>query len=65
MLNIIWPLFIIVSYIYATFTGNIEQINNEVFNSVNNAVNLSINLLRKHVLMVWNNENSTEYKFIK
>ena len=46
MLNIIWPLFIIVSYIYATFAGNVEEINNEIFNSVNNAVNLSMSLLR-------------------
>lgn len=45
MLNIIWPIFIIISYIYAIITGNVEKINNEVFNSVNEAVSLSISLL--------------------
>ena len=45
MLNIIWPIFIIISYIYATFTGNIDEVNTEIFNSVNEAVSLSISLL--------------------
>ena len=45
MLNIIWPIFIIISYTYATFTGNIEAVNTEIFNSVNEAVSLSISLL--------------------
>lgn len=45
MLNIIWPLFIIISYIYAVITGSIEKVNIEIFNSVNEAVSLSINLL--------------------
>lgn len=45
MLNIIWPLFIIISYIYATITGNIENVNIEIFNSVNEAISLSISLL--------------------
>ena len=45
MLNIIWPVFIIISYIYAVISGNIEQVNTEIFNSANNAVTLSINLL--------------------
>ena len=60
MLNVIWPLFIIASYIYAIITGNVENINKEIFNSVNSAVNLSISLLRNNVFVVWNNENSTE-----
>lgn len=45
MLNIIWPIFIIISYIYATIIGNIEKVNVEIFNSVNEAITLSINLL--------------------
>ena len=28
MLNKIWPIFIIVSIIYAIFSGNLEQLNN-------------------------------------
>ena len=45
MLNIIWPIFIIISYVYATMTGNIDKVNVEIFNSVNEAVSLSISLL--------------------
>jgi spore maturation protein A len=45
MLNIIWPLFIIISYIYAIITGNVTQINNSVFESCESAVNLSITFL--------------------
>jgi len=45
MLNIIWPIFIIISYIYAIITGNIDKVNIEIFNSVNEAVSLSISLL--------------------
>lgn len=45
MLNFIWPIFIIISYIYATFAGNLVEVNTEIFNSVNEAVSLSIGLL--------------------
>lgn len=45
MLNIIWPIFIIVSFIYAIFTGRVEQINSSIFDSVANAVQLSITFL--------------------
>ena len=42
MLNIIWPIFIIISYVYAIFSGNIENINNSIFESATSAVDLSI-----------------------
>lgn len=45
MLNIMWPIFIIISYIYAIFTGNVEKINNSVFESCESAVQLSITFL--------------------
>lgn len=45
MLNILWPIFIIISYGYAIFTGKIEQINNSVFDSCESAVQLSITFL--------------------
>ncbi len=45
MLNIIWPLFIIISFIYAIATGRIEQINNSIFESASSAVELSITFL--------------------
>lgn len=52
MLNIIWPLFIIVSFIYAFLTGNISQVNTSIFNSTTDAINLSINLLG--TICLWN-----------
>ena len=45
MLNVLWPIFIIISIIYAFLSGNIENINKAIFDSVDNAVNFSINLL--------------------
>ena len=45
MLNIIWPLFIMGSYVYAIISGNIETVNTEIFDSVNDAVSLSLDLL--------------------
>lgn len=52
MLNIIWPVFIIVSLIYAFLTGNISQVNTSIFNSTTDAINLSINLLG--TICLWN-----------
>lgn len=45
MLNILWPIFIIISIIYAFFSGNMENLNNSIFESAENAVNLSLTLL--------------------
>lgn len=45
MLNIIWPIFIIISYIYAIFTGRVNEINNSVFESCESAVKLTITFL--------------------
>lgn len=45
MLNILWPIFIIVSFLYAILTGNVENVNNSIFESSSNAVNFSITLL--------------------
>ncbi len=45
MLNILWPIFIIVSYIYGIFTGNVSNINNSVFESCESAVKLTITFL--------------------
>lgn len=52
MLNIIWPIFIIISFIYAIFTGNVDKINNSIFESTESAVNLSITLLG--TMCLWN-----------
>lgn len=45
MLNILWPIFIIVSFIYAILTGNVQNVNNSIFESTSDAVKLSITLL--------------------
>ena len=45
MLNFIWPIFIIVSFVYAIFNGRVADVNNSVFNSTKSAVDLSISLL--------------------
>lgn len=52
MLNKIWPIFIIFSFIYAIFTGNIENVNQSVFASCEDAVNLSITFLG--TICLWN-----------
>ena len=52
MMNIIWPAFIIVSFIYALFTGRVNEINNGIFNSVSEAVQLSLTFLG--TICLWN-----------
>ena len=45
MLNILWPIFIIISIVYAIFSGNIESLNNSIFESTKTVIELSITLL--------------------
>lgn len=52
MLNIIWPLFIIISFIYAICTGRAEEINAGIFESASEAVELSITFLG--TICLWN-----------
>ena len=52
MLNILWPLFIIISFVYAIFTGKVNEINNGIFESVSDAVQLSITFLG--TICLWN-----------
>jgi len=52
MLNIIWPAFIIISFIYAIFTGRVNEINQGIFESVSDAVELSITFLG--TICLWN-----------
>lgn len=53
MLNIVWPVFIIISFSYAIFSGNIEAINASIFSSTSDAIELTISLLRNNLLMEW------------
>ena len=45
MLNIVWPFFIIISILYAICFGNLENLNNSIFESTASAVNLCITLI--------------------
>ncbi len=52
MLNILWPIFLIISIIYAILSGNLNQLNNSIFESTGLAVNLCITLLG--TMCLWN-----------
>lgn len=52
LLNIVWPVFIILSFSYAIFSGNLEKLNSSIFDSTADAVNLCINLLG--TICLWN-----------
>ena len=45
MLNILWPVFIILSFVYAIITGKVNDVNNGIFEALENAVELSITFL--------------------
>ena len=45
MLNKIWPLFILISFVYGIFTGNVDKLNSGIFDSAKDAVDLSISFL--------------------
>lgn len=65
MLNLIWPLFIIVSFIFAIMNGRVSEVNNSIFESTKSAVELSISLLG--TICLWNGimQIATETKIIK
>lgn len=44
-MNIIWPVIIVTSYIYAIFAGNINEVNSSIFNISNTALKLSLTLV--------------------
>ncbi len=52
MLNKIWPIFIIVSFIYAILNGRVAEVNSSIFESTKSAVELSISLLG--TMCLWN-----------
>ena len=45
MLNYIWPILIICSFIYAIISGNIENINTSIFDSLEDVITISITLV--------------------
>ena len=52
MLNTMWPIFILLSFSYAIFSGNLDALNKSIFESTNNAIKLSIELLG--TICLWN-----------
>lgn len=52
MLNTIWPIFIIISFSYAIFSGSLEHLNSAIFQSTSDAIMLAINLLG--TICLWN-----------
>ena len=52
MLNILWPIFLIISFVFAFFCGRIEEVNSSIFESTKGAVELCISLLG--VICLWN-----------
>lgn len=52
MLNIIWPVFLIISIIFSILMGNINELNSSIFQSTSDAVNLCITLLG--TMCLWN-----------
>lgn len=52
MLNIIWPIFIIVSILYALIAGNIENVSNGIFDSASSAVDLTLTFFG--TICLWN-----------
>lgn len=52
LLNIIWPLFIIVSFSFAICSGNLDKLNNSIFTSTQETVTLCMTLLG--TMCLWN-----------
>ena len=52
MLNILWPIFIIISFAYAIFSGNVDKLNESIFSSTSESVNLCVSLLG--TICLWN-----------
>ncbi len=60
MLNILWPIFIIVAFVYAFFSGNVDKVNSVIFESTKNAVELSLTFLG--TMCLWNGIMQIAYK---
>lgn len=52
MLNILWPVFIVISVIYALLCGNIEGLSNGIFDSAASAVELTLTFFG--TICLWN-----------
>lgn len=52
MLNILWPIFLIISFLYAIIVGKVDEVNKSIFDSAASAVELSITFLG--TMCLWN-----------
>ena len=52
MLNKIWPFFIIISFVFSIYSGNIFNINNAIFSSAEQTVDLCLTMFG--TLCLWN-----------
>jgi len=52
MLNKIWPFFIIISFVYSIYSGNIFDINNAIFDSAEQTIELCLTMFG--TLCLWN-----------
>ena len=44
-LNYLWPILILISFLFSLFNGTIQNVNNSIFSSVSNVVTLSLTLV--------------------
>lgn len=52
LLNIVWPIFIVISFTFAIFSGNLDKLNTSIFESTQEAITLCITLLG--TMCLWN-----------
>ena len=52
MLNKLWPFFIIISFIYSIYSGNIFNVNNAIFDSAEQTVDLCLTMFG--TICLWN-----------
>ena len=52
MLNILWPIFLIASFVYAFLCGRIPEVNNSIFESTKTAVELGMSMIG--TICLWN-----------
>ena len=52
MLNIIWPVFLILSFLYGIISGRVSEINTSIFDSTKSAIELSLSL--SGTICLWN-----------
>ena len=52
MLNKIWPVLLLISIFYGIISGNVENMNNAIFNSTESAISTTITMLG--TICLWN-----------